>query len=288
MRLKIDISALKMVGKDLVRPEGVMATRSGDVYAADRRGHISVVTPDGAQRVIGNLGGRPNGICLDSEDAVIVANIDLGQLQRLSPDGTHAVLVEQIGERRMGSPNFPFVDHRGRIWCSNSTDRADLQEALKDAQPDGCVFRIDDSTASVVADGLVFANGLTLDESERYLFVAETLACRISRFRVTSTGECVDREQYGPWMGARGQPDGIAFDTAGNLWVTLVNDSALGVIYPDQAFDVVLRAPGVLKRPSNVCFGGPHLRTIFVGSLEGSTVPSFEAPYPGMPLVHQL
>ena len=58
---------------------------------------------------------------------------------------------------------------------------------------------------------------------------------------------------------------------------------------PEADWEVVLDDPSgtVLPRPSNLCFGGDELRTAYVGNLEGTTLPSFRAPFPGMPLVHQ-
>lgn len=279
--MKLDASAVRHVGQDLVRPEGLLADRAGNVYTADLRGHVNIIAPDGSQRALGAIGGRPNGLAMDREGAIVVANIGSGELQRLTPDGRHTVLD------RRPAPNFPLVDRRGRVWCSSSTERADTKEALREARPDGSVFRLDGGSSEVVARHLVFANGLALDAQEQYLYVAETLPCRITRFRITATGACAEPEPYGPHLGERGQPDGIAFDSAGNLWVTLVWDDAIGVIYPDQSFEVVLRDSDLLKHPSNLCFGGPDLATICVGSLEGTTVPAFPAPHPGLPLVHQ-
>lgn len=288
MRIQVEPSAIRFTGEELIRPEGVAASRNGDLYTSDVRGHVNIISPDGSRKALGRLGGRPNGICLDECGAIIVANIGNGQLQRLTPDGKHTLLAETVDGRRMWSPNFPCVDRHHRIWCSNSSARPDLQEALREARPDGCVFRLDGERAEIVADGLVFANGIALDGTEEHLYVAETLACRILKLRIEPNGKLADCRQYGPVLGERGQPDGIAFDSAGNLWVTLVWDAALGVIYPDESYEVVLRdLTGALKRPSNICFGGPDLRTAYVGSLDGDNVPCFEIPSPGLPLPHQ-
>ena len=290
MGIELDLAAIRTAGKGLTRPEGVVSTLCGEIYAGNARGHVSVIAPDGSQWAFGQLGGRPNGIAFDAAGALIVANIGAGELQYLTPDGKHTVLASEASGQRMSSPNFPVVDCRGRIWCSNSCSRLDLLEALKDPRADGCVFCVDGDRREIVAEGLMFANGLALDEKEEYLYVAETTAHRISRFQVTADGACVEREQYGPLLGEHGQPDGIAFDTAGNLWVTLVNENSIGIIYPDGSFETVLNDPSghLLRRPSNLCFGGPDLRTACIGSLDGSTIPCFTAPFPGLPLVHQL
>ncbi|MEI6384356.1 MAG: SMP-30/gluconolactonase/LRE family protein, partial [Betaproteobacteria bacterium] len=37
---------------------------------------------------------------------------------------------------------------------------------------------------------------------------------------------------------------------------------------------------------ASVTFGGPDLRTVYIGSLLGSTIPSFQSPVAGLPMVH--
>ena len=37
---------------------------------------------------------------------------------------------------------------------------------------------------------------------------------------------------------------------------------------------------------ASVTFCGPDLRTAYIGSLKGQRIPFFEAPCPGLPMVH--
>jgi hypothetical protein len=43
---------------------------------------------------------------------------------------------------------------------------------------------------------------------------------------------------------------------------------------------------GVAPWMASVTFGGPDLRTVYVGSLKGTRNPCFRAPVPGLPMVH--
>jgi len=62
---------------------------------------------------------------------------------------------------------------------------------------------------------LWFANGAALDVDERFVYVAESSAFRVTRFPIRADGSLGAREQYGPDLGTA--PDGIAFDEAANL-----------------------------------------------------------------------
>jgi hypothetical protein len=37
---------------------------------------------------------------------------------------------------------------------------------------------------------------------------------------------------------------------------------------------------------ASVTFGGSDLQTVYLGSLMGTTIPSFRSPVPGLPLPH--
>jgi len=287
----ISTAEIEYLGHDLVRPEGVMCLSNGTVWCAHGAGHCTRIQPDGRQDNVGMLGGEPNGICIDPAGDVIVANIGNGQVQRLHPDdGLHDVLTDAMEGRPMPTPNFPFIDTRGRLWITNSTNLKRHFDATRFTIPDGTLCCVHEGQTRIVAEGIRFANGVTLDEKEEFVYVAESMGRCVVRYRIHDDGSLGRPESYGPDFGPEGHPDGIAFDAAGNLWVTLVMMNALGVITPDRAFHVVLHdeTGEVLNRPTNITFGGPDLQTAYIGSLRGTTIPTFTSPEPGMPLVHQM
>lgn len=286
----MNLSDVRTIGKGVIRPEGVMVLRDGTILAADARGQCARIDRNGKTSFFGDVGGVPNGICVDREGHCIVANIGNGEVQSLSQDGRHRVIATEADGKSLPAPNFPFADSRGRLWVSNSTDRENLDEALQAPAPDGSVVLIENGNARIVAQGIYFANGVALDREERYLYVAESTKRDILRFRIGDDGMLRDREVYGPpSLGLLGFPDGIAFDEAENLWVTFPAWNAVGYLTPGRDLAMVIEDPigQVLKRPSNICFGWDERKTAFIGSLDGSTIPYFQVPYPGMRLVHQ-
>lgn len=288
--MKIDINSVKTIGSGLVRPEGVMALDDGSLYTADARGRCARIEKNGRTTFIGNLGGAPNGICIDKNGNCIVANIGNGQVQSLSPDGRHIVLMTEAEGKRMSSPNFPFIDSQERLWVSNSTNLPKIEDALQSPIPDGCMVLIADGKARIVAEGICFANGVALDPGEEFLYVAETMKRRVLRYPIHKDGSLGKKEVYGPaFLGQMGFPDGIAFDEAGDLWIAFPAQNAIGYINPERELEIFLEDPEkkVLQRPANICFGGKKRRTAFIGSLEGTQIPYFEVPYPGARLIHQ-
>jgi sugar lactone lactonase YvrE len=288
--MRIELSKVKTIGNGLLRPEGVMVADDGAIYTTDGRGQCSRIDRYGKTTFFGELGGLPNGVCLDIDGNCIVANIGNGELQSLSPDGGHKVLMTEAEGKRMYTPNFPFIDSQNRLWVSNSTDHEDLNVALQRYIPDGSVVLIQEGKPRILTGGICFANGLTLDADEKFLYLAETIKRRILRYAIASDGTLSKPEIYGPdFLGKQGFPDGIAFDEAGNLWITFPGWNAIGYLTPQRELVIACEDPEgrILKRPTNICFGWEGRKTAFIGSLDGTTIPYFEIPYPGMRLIHQ-
>jgi sugar lactone lactonase YvrE len=186
--------------------------------------------------------------------------------------------------------------------------------ALRTDLADGYVARYENGRFHVVAEGFHFTNEIRFDAKEEFLYVVETTGGRITRLRIDDRGNAVEREIFGPsHLGKGAWPDGIAFDTSGNLWGTLVYSDKLFVLTPqgdlrilldegdpqkvdalEQAFlnnrvteDVLfVTGRGIAPWMASVTFGGPDLRTVYLGSLMGATLPCFRAPLPGLALAH--
>jgi len=200
------------------------------------------------------------------------------------------VILTEVDGQRLYSPNFPFMDTRRRLWVSNSTYRENLDDALRRPAPDGCIVLIENHRARIVAEGIYFANGVAVDQKEEYLYVAATTSRNILRFKIETDGALSGGEVYGPEpLAELGFPDGIAFDEAGHLWVTFPMWNTIGYITPDGDLKMVVEDPArqVLRRPTNICFGGPERRLAYIGSLDGARIPYFQVPWPGMRLIHQ-
>jgi sugar lactone lactonase YvrE len=256
----------------------------------------------------------PNGIALASNRDLLIANIGTGALERMSGDGTTRVLFDSIDGKPIGKVNFVLRDSMDRLWISVSTRVDRIAEAVRPGLADGYIALADDRGIRVVADGFHFANEVRFDAREEWLYVVETTAQRISRLRAGSDGTLGGREIFGPASLAPGFPDGITFDSAGNLWCAIAMADRLVALTPqgdvltlyadgdpaaarvmDSHFnagsmtgDLMTRAAGKLAPGmASIAFGGSELRTVFIGSSMGTSIPSFTSPVAGLPLAHQ-
>lgn len=328
---RVDRAAIRYVGHDLQRPECIVATRDGMLYSADARGGVMAMAPDGTQTFIGQKadpragsaafadrylntqGTLPNGLTLDADGDFLIANFGTDALERMDRAGNTTTILSSIEGKPLGKANFVTRDSKGRLWLTVTTRTNPWTLAVRDRIADGYIAVIDDKGARIVADGLTGTNELRFDGEEQYLYVAETIVRRISRFRVLDGGALGPRETYGP-EDVGGTPDGIAFDAFGNLWMTLVMNEKLAALTPqgdvlvllddavpeaaetydaasrgeiEMTNDIMAAAKGVIAPwMASLTFGGEDLRTVYLGSLQGTRIATFRSPVAGLPLIY--
>ena len=286
---RLSASAIDYVGSDLSRPECIIAMPDGTLWISDNRGGVTRRTADGAQTIIGRIGGDPNGLAMDRQGCLHIANIGDGKLYRLQPDGSHEIVLDQFDGKPLGAVNFVYIDALDRLWLTISTVTEPRSDAVRQPRPDGYILRRDGELWRRVADGFHFTNEIRLDRAGRHLYVAETATGTVTRLPLRSDGSLGTREAFGPSPLFQGALiDGITFDAAGNLWVTEISRNALVVIQPDGTAVTVFEDPGggVLNVPTSLTFGGPDLTIAYIGSLRMTQLARFKAPFPGEPLRH--
>jgi gluconolactonase len=258
-------------------------------------------------------GTLPNGMAFASNGDILISNFGTDRLERMTRAGANTVLYDSVDGERIGKVNFVIRDSTDRIYMTISTMIPNWMEAISPNVADGRIVLVDDSGIRVVADGLAFTNEIRLDANEEWMYIAETCGPKVSRMRVRPDGTLTDYEVFGP-ENHGALIDGIAFDSFGNLWGTHVFNDQIFAITPHGELRIILDddqgsaageafleafwadavrpehmlACGGTIAPwmASVTFGGPDLRTVYVGSLRGTTIPYFQSPVAGLPMVH--
>ena len=328
---KVDPADIQYIGDDLQRPECILAEPDGTLWSADARGGVYKLSPDGSQKIITQSfdasfkeasdetsrfteGTLPNGLAFAENGDILISNFGTDVLEVMTREGRTKLLYDTIDGQPIGKVNFVLRDSQNRIWLTVSTRIKNWMKAISPNISDGYIALADEKGLRIVADGFKFTNEIRLDAKEEFLYIVETCGQRISRMRVQPDGSLTDREVYGPSkLGNYGFPDGIAFDSFGNLWGTLVMVDQIFAISPEGDFHVILDdtneqaalalekafvedratpddmlAAGCTVAPwfASVTFGGPDLKTVYIGSLRGTRIPYFRSPVAGLPMVH--
>jgi sugar lactone lactonase YvrE len=311
--------SLAFVGSALNRPECVLSTRQGDLYSADWRGGVAHLLPSGEQRLYRGLAPdgrelRPNGIALNADGSFLVADLgaERGGVFRLERDGRVGVFVDRVDGIDLPPCNFVFTSQDGRTWITVSTRKLPRAAAYRPDIADGFIVMVDGKGARIVADQLGYTNEAAVDPSGRWLYVNETFARRLSRFPIGACGDLGRRELVSEF-GAGTFPDGIAFDVEGCAWITSIVSNRIIRVFPDGCQQLILEDADAehvawverafqnneLGRPhldtvrserlqnlSSLAFGGPDLRTAYLGCLLGDRIATLRLPVAGHPLTH--
>jgi gluconolactonase len=266
------------VGRDLSRPECIVAEADGTLWVSDNRAALTRISSDGTQTLVGSMRGAPNGFAREADGSFLIANIEDGRFYRQQRDGTHAVELDTWDGAPLGSANFAYLDPQGRMWATISTRTVPRSNAVHNHIPDGFVLCRENGKWHFAAGGFCFTNEVRVLGD--HLYVAETAKGRVVRLKVGTDKQ----EPYGPdpvFPGAK--IDGIVFDSAGNLWITEITRNALVVIAPGGKAHTVFEDPEgkTLVLPTSITFAGKDGRTALVGSLKMGHLAAFTAPCPG-------
>jgi sugar lactone lactonase YvrE len=308
----LSIEDLAFVGHDLARPECVMTTRSGDFFVPDKRGGISIVRADGrTERVLAKNapeGFLPNGIALLPDRSVLIANLGPGGgLWHLAQDGTLTQRLSEIDGKPLPPCNFVGLDRKDRIWFTVSTWAVPREQSMRKGYGDGFIILIDDKGARIVAENIGFTNEAIVDPTGEWIYVNETIAQRTSRYPIRADGSLGPMEVFAQY-GAGTWPDGFAFDSEGGVWIVSVVSNRVIRATPDGKQELILEDndPATLNAAveafdngtytrrhldsggtrrlgnlSGIAFGGPDLKTVYLGSLFGSQIATFRSPVAG-------
>lgn len=314
-----DRPELTPVGAGLQRPESVLATARGDLYTSDRRGVVRI-RPDGSTLLYAGATADiegplvPNGIALERDGSFLVAHMGPAQggVFTLRRGGALEPYLQEVDGIALPPTNFVTRDRAGRLWITVSTRAVPRDVDYRAGAADGFVVLVDDRGPRIVADGLGFTNECAPSVDGRWLYVNETFTRRLSRFPVRD-GNCLGAKEVVAQFGLGEFPDGLALDVAGCVWVVCVVGNKVlridrtghvttwidaGVPQHVAAIEHALSTRVLttghmavaggsrLGNCSSIAFGGPELRTAYLGSLVNDHVLRFTAPVAGVEPPH--
>jgi len=286
-----------ILSSDLSVPEAPVLLADGSwllVEMGADRGSVTHLSRDGREKHIVARTGRPNGLALDGQGAIWVAESWDPALLRVGPDGRVEVWLTACEGEPFLFPNDLAFGPDGALYMTDSGVR--VQDLLECGQirpdyamlpMDGRVYRIDIARREAVKldSALRFANGLAFGR-DGDLYVAETLTGWVYRYALADGGvagraEFANVVQRGAPTGFQG-PDGCKFGADGHLYVAVFGQGHVADVAPDGAVVRRIWTAGAL--PTNLAFGPGGDRRIYVTEDEYGAVEVFDVGVDGLPL----
>lgn len=251
--------------------EGPACDREGNFFAVNfgSQQTIGIVTPDGKAELYVTLPNKStgNGLRFDSAGFLYVADYVEHNILKIHPT-TREVSV-YAHQPKMNQPNDIAITSDGVLYASdpnwdNST---------------GQLWRIDSNgSTKLLAADMGTTNGIEVSPDGRTLYVNESVQRNVWAFRITENGDLADKRllKKFPDFGF----DGMRCDVDGNLYITRHGKGTVAVVSP--AGELIREVDVLGKHPTNLCFGGPDGRTVYVTEVDHQRIVQFRVDRPGL------
>jgi gluconolactonase len=257
-------------------PEGPVLLPDGNwvlVEMHPERGCVTWISKDGKQRRTVAKTGRPNGVTIDKNSVLWIAeSMNPPSLLRMTLDGKYEVILKDCNGEPFLFPNDLRFGPDGALYMTDSgilfKDWSGLDsDKRKGTKTDGRVFKIDVKTRKIekLDSGIPFANGIAFGPDNN-LYVNATQNGMVYKYQ-WKNGRVGKREDFGnvinPALGPgfRG-PDGMAWGLDGLLYCTVSRQGDVTVL--DQKGKVVRRIQLDGPSPTNIAFGPKGSKKIYV------------------------
>lgn len=241
--------------------EGPAVDADGNVYFSDVRDSKTYKWTIGeGLSTFQEDSGNANGLFFDTDGNLLACESGNRRITRISMDGRVTVLAESYDGKRLNSPNDIWPDSRGGIYFTDPRffDQTGVE------QDGNHVYYIPPDGGPVirVVDNLDAPNGVLGTADGRQLYIADH-GPNVGRdltylYDIQPDGSLANRQLFAS-IGS----DGMTSDEHGNVYLT---EDGVKVFSPDGQQIASIPVP---ELPSNVVFGGPDRRTLFITARTG-------------------
>lgn len=217
--------------------EGPDLAGDGTLYCVDIPfGRIFAVSPSARWRVVCEYDGWPNGLKVQRNGRLLVADHKHGIVEVDATTGERTTLLSRRNAQSFLGVNDLHVAADGAVWF---TDQG--QTGLHD--PSGRVYRwMRDESLTCVLDGLPSPNGLRVSADGQEFFVAVTRDNSIWRAPLKGAMQPTKVGRFAMFYGPVG-PDGMHLDAEQRIWVCLPGGDAVWVLNPRGEAVMRIRFP---------------------------------------------
>ena len=229
---------------------------------------------------------RTNGLAFDERGRLFGCCSGGRAIVRFDPDGKNTVIADRLDGKKLNTPNDLAIDRKGRIWFTNPVNDGNWDKTETEELGPRSVLRADPQkdgsyTVTRVTFDTTQPNGILVSQDNRTLYVAESsytrgIARELRAYPIKEDGSLGACDVLFTWgEDARGLHrgiDGMCLDAEGNIvatngWEVSGPGPMITVFSPTGR--VLETHPVPASRPTNCCFGGPDLTTLFVTTTQG-------------------
>lgn len=262
--------------------EGPSFDRRGDLWVTDiPNGRIARISPGGEVTIVAQYDGEPNGLKIHRDGRIFIADHEQGLLLLDPASGKVSVVLDRPYRERFKGLNDLVFARNGDLYFTDQGE-SDLRD------PTGQLLRYTpDGRLDCLLDCVPSPNGLVLTPDEKILLLAVTRMNAVWRVPIAPVGPHgvgrlgVGRVGIHVYLSGGLGPDGMAMDVEGRIAVAHPGSGNVWVF--DRAGEPVWRIRCVEGTfPTNVAYGGPEMKTLYITEVESATVQVADLDVPGM------
>jgi len=251
--------------------EGPACGKDGSVYVVNfgKQQTIGKITPEGKGEIWVTLPDKSvgNGIVFDSKGMMYVADYVGHNVLKIDPETKKIEVFAH--EPKMNQPNDLAIAPDGTLYASDPNWNKGV----------GQLWKIDRAgKTTLVATDMGTTNGIDVSPDGKTLYVNESVQRNVWAFDIGADGNLSNKrlikkfEDHGF--------DGMRVDVKGNLYITRHGKGT--VVKMSPAGEILKEIPVLGELPSNLCFGGPDGRTVYVTEVKKQRLVSFRVDEPGL------
>jgi len=219
-------------------------------------------TPEGGVSVYLQPSGNSNGLALDSEGRLLLAQHGNRRVARIETDGTETALATHYEGNRLNSPNDLAVKSDGSIFFTDppwgiSPGQAELDfHGIYRMSPTGKLQLLDDTVD--------YPNGIAFSPDESVLYADNSGGKTIYAWDVVDDTTLTNKRQFAVMAGS-GSADGMKVDPEGYIFAT--SPQGVNVYASDGELLETINVPG---QTTNCAWGDADGKSLYMKS--GSAV----------------
>jgi gluconolactonase len=270
------------------------------------RACVTRIGRDGRNTIIAKPGGGPNGAAFGPDGHLYICNsggfawetiegrlvpagqasdYSGGRIERIDIEtGKVEVLYASCDGHMLEGPNDLVFDRHGGFYFTDHGKRR-----ARDVDLGGLYYaRTDGSLIRELVQPMIMPNGVGLSPDERTAYVAETRTGHLWAFDVVAPGVIKKKPPHDNGGRHLSGPagftsfDSLAVERDGNICVASLVLGGINVVASDGAFVEFIALPDPIC--TNICFGGPELRTAYITLSSTGRVVSLPWARPGLRL----
>lgn len=221
---------------------------------------LRVGAGDKLPQVLREKSGGASGNAYDAQGRLYSCETRARRVVRSGANGVLDVIAEKWEGKRLNAPNDIVVSHSGHVYFTDPAFGAQADTRELDFYG---VYHIPpkNGALSVIAKPKGRPNGIALGPGGKVLYVSNTDERNVRAYDLDKNGEPSNERVV--ISGIDGPAGGIRVDEKGNLWV-----AANGIAVYSAAGKLIHTIP-MGDQPSNLCFGDPDFKTLYVTARGG-------------------